>query len=222
MFNLQKDYNLKFKNLKTIIKEKDLFEECKKIILYLHSVTHISKINENKETTFLDEIYENLENCDYYFMKETTIAWALWHITRIEDIASNILINSKDDILQNDILKKMNVKTKETGYSMTKEEIYNFSKNINIKELKNYRNAVGKNTKKIIKSLTFEDLKRKVSKENLKKIIETGGVIEGTDSMRLLDFWGSKNIAGIIFMPILRHQVLHLNQCLKIKTKLKK
>jgi hypothetical protein len=35
----------------------------------------------------------------------------------------------------------------------------------------------------------------------------------------LLDFWGKKNILGLIMIPITRHQTLHLNDCFNIKEK---
>jgi len=76
---------------------------------------------------------------------------------------------------------------------------------------------LGKSAQKIIKALKFSDIKRKVEKEQLKKIKQNGGVIDNQKSIWLLDFWGKKNILGLINMPITRHQIVHLNDCFKIK-----
>jgi hypothetical protein len=48
----------------------------------------------------------------------------------------------------------------------------------------------------------------------------TIGVTEHKDSVWLLDFWGKKTVAGILLMPITRHQIVHLNDCIKLKERL--
>ncbi|HGM3526078.1 TPA: hypothetical protein ACKORX_000403 [Clostridioides difficile] len=60
-------------------------------------------------------------------------------------------------------------------------------------------------------------MKRKVSPIDLERILVTGGVIKHEDSIWLLDFWGNKDIAGILLMPSTRHVILHLNDCCKWK-----
>jgi len=61
-----------------------------------------------------------------------------------------------------------------------------------------------------------------VEKGQLEKIKQNGGVIDNQKSIWLLDFWGKKNILGLINMPITRHQIVHLNDCFKIKEKYNK
>ncbi|HGL4358147.1 hypothetical protein [Clostridioides difficile] len=80
-----------------------------------------------------------------------------------------------------------------------------------------YRNEVAKNTIEVVKDLKAEDMKRKVSPIDLERILVTGGVIKHEDSIWLLDFWGNKDIAGILLMPPTRHVILHLNDCCKWK-----
>jgi hypothetical protein len=113
----------------------------------------------------------------------------------------------------------LGVKIKDTGNAMNYKEIESLNKNINIKSLKDYRIKVGKKTQKIIKRLEYSDMKRKVEKKQLEKIMENGGVLEHEKSKWLLDFWGRKNILGLIMMPITRHQTVHLNDCFNIKEK---
>jgi ABC-type Fe3+/spermidine/putrescine transport system ATPase subunit len=102
---------------------------------------------------------------------------------------------------------------------MIYSDIELFNKDINIKSLKEYRVKVGISTKKIIESLEYNDVKTKVKPEQLEKIKQNGGVVNDPKSIWLLDFWGKKNILGLIMMPITRHQIVHLNDCFKIKEK---
>ena len=162
------------------------------------------------------------ETCKVISDKETSILWDIWHITRIEDIVSNILMGNKETVFNNEIQAKLNIKIKDTGNALTHSEIESLNKNINIKELNGYRVKVGKSTQKIIEALEFTDIKRKVGKEQLEKVKQNGGVIDDPKSIWLLDFWGKKNILGLIMMPITRHQIVHLNDCFKIKQKYNK
>lgn len=87
--------------------------------------------------------------------------------------------------------------------------IISLSSMTNMNELRNYRIEVGRKTRQIIKQLQPNDVKKRVETVRLKRIFDEGGVLEG--SKDLLDFWGRKTIAGILQMPITRHQIVHIN-----------
>jgi hypothetical protein len=104
---------------------------------------------------------------------------------------------------------------------MTDEEIIAFSNEVDREGLYDYRKEVGRRTLEIIRSLKPEDMKRKVLIEGIEAIIRVGGVLKHPDSVWLLDFWGKKTVAGIIQMPITRHQIVHLNDSIKLKKRIK-
>jgi hypothetical protein len=221
MINVSKTWNDKQKNLKIFLSDQESFNKGKNLLFEMHSLLHDKKVYKKTTKTFFDNLWENMkeETCRIISTKETSILWDLWHITRIEDIISNIIIGNKETIFNKEIKTKINIKINDTGNAMAYPEIALLNKNMNIKELKEYRVKVGKSTKKIIEALEFIDMKRKVEKAQLEKIKENNGVINDPKSIWLLDFWGKKNILGLIMMPITRHQIVHLNDCFKIKEK---
>jgi hypothetical protein len=190
----------------------------------MHSLLHDKKVYKTAAETYYDNLWEGMkeESCKVISAKGTSIVWNIWHITRIEDIISNIIMGNKEAIFNKEIQAKLNIKIKDTGNAMTYSEIEYFNNNINIKGLKEYRIKTGKSTRKIIEALEFSDIKRKTGKEQLEKIKQNGGVTDDPKSIWLLDFWGKKNILGLIMMPITRHQIVHLNDCFKIKQKYNK
>jgi hypothetical protein len=103
---------------------------------------------------------------------------------------------------------------------MTYNEIFNLSRSLNMEQLYAYRNAVGSRTREIIESLKLADLKCKMTPESVQRILAEGGVTEHKDSVWLLDFWGKKTVAGILLMPITRHQILHINDSMSLKQKI--
>ena len=225
MFKIGSDWNPKQAQLKEIILNPNEFDQATRLCLELHSIVHCSNISSGKSPIFLDEIWEGMTKEAFTVMptaKDVTIAWNIWHITRIEDITANILIQETGQILSDEWLRRLNVSVRDTGNAMTDDEILSFSRSVDMAELKNYRNAVGMKTKNILGGLSPSDMKRKVKRENIDRILAEGGVTEHKDSVWLLDFWGKKNIAGILLMPITRHQIGHLNDSMRLKNKIMK
>jgi hypothetical protein len=221
MINVSKGWNEKQKNLNVLLPNQKTFEEGINLLLEMHSLLHDKKVYKLTSETFYSDLWENMkeETCKIISNKETSILWNIWHLTRIEDLVSNIIMGRKETVFNKEVQTKLNIKINDTGNAMTYSEIEAFNKNVNIKALKEYRVNVGKSTQKNIKALVFNDIKRKVEKEQLDKIIQYGGVPDDPKSIWLLDFWGRKNILGLINMPITRHQIVHLNDCFKIKQK---
>ena len=184
----------------------------------LNKIIRNPKMLETSKNLFLN-IYLELKNqIDNLFkeLKKTeneNIIWNLWHIIRIKDLTANILIREKEAILNEKLKNEINISITDTGNSLTKEEIKKLAKDINIDKLKYYNDKVSEKIINLIKRLKAEDMKRKINKICLEKIINEGGVSK--DNLWLIDYWGKKDIAGILLMPLSRHIIVHLNQCYK-------
>ena len=208
------------KELNRLIRKPAELERAKALFLKIHAKLHLSKVS-NTERNEVDDLLDDLNRNEYAIMptnKDETIAWALWHIARIEDLTMNILVAQKEQIFNQEWQERLNIAITDTGNALTDDEIMTLSKDINIGELLHYRNAVGQRTREIVKSLNAVDLKRKVCSADLKTILFVGGVTQQENSKWLLDFWGKKDVAGLLLMPPTRDVMLHLNDCCKWKT----
>jgi hypothetical protein len=199
----------------------ETFNEGRELLIEMHSLLHNRGVYESNIETIYDSLWKELkeETCRVISKKTTSILWNIWHITRIEDIISNIVIKNKEEVFDKDIQTRLNIEIRDTGNAMGYSDIELFNKNIDIESLKEYRIEVGKSTRNMIETLSYSDIKIKVKREQLEKIRETGDILENEKSIWLLDFWGKKNLLGLIMMPITRHQINHLNDCFKIKEK---
>jgi hypothetical protein len=225
MFSLRADWNPKQTALREALPKPECFSEAIRLCLELHGLVHSGQVTSSKKPTIFDELLDGLTEEAFAAMptpKDTTIAWNIWHITRIEDITANILIAGGRQVLNNLWLKKLGTRIRDTGNAMTKDEIPNFSRSLNMDMLISYRNEVGRQTRDIVKHLKQPDLKRKMKPESVERILEEGGVTSHKDSVWLLDFWGKKTVEGILLMPITRHQILHLNGGMNLKKKIMK
>ena len=220
-----KPWNNKIKQLREIILRPDRIEESKSLSLSLHSMVHSSIMSGTDKKTFEDELWEGLDENAFKTLKNEkgrTIAYGIWHSTRIEDITMNLLVAGDKQIFNGGNWKeRINSKIIDTGNAMSQNEIMEFSKDINVQELKNYRIEVGRRTRDIIKSLSAQDMKRKFDKHRLQRILDEEAVLDVEGSNWLIDFWGRKNVSGIILMPVTRHQVVHINESLSAKKKSK-
>lgn len=149
-----------------------------------------------------------------------TIAYSLWHIFRIEDIVAHSLIaDDRQIFFQGDYKKRINSPIITTGNELMKEEILEFSKAICIEELYNYIIDVDKSTAKILKSMSYSDIKIKITNEKKQKLEKLQVISNNKDAYWLIDYWCKKDVKGLIQMPFSRHWIMHIEACLRIKNK---
>ncbi len=218
-------WNNDIKELRKIILKPDKIQESKSLALSLHSMVHLSIMSGVDKKTFEDELWEGLDENTFRTsqnQKGRTIAYGIWHCTRIEDITMNLLVADDKQIFNRENWQeKINSNITDTGNAMSEDDIMEFSKNINMEELKNYRIEVGRRTRDIVENLSTQDMKRNFDKHRLQRILDERAVLDVKGSNWLIDFWGRKNVAGIILMPMTRHQVIHMNESLSAKKKSK-
>lgn len=198
-------------------------EEVKDIACHLHGLVHTAAVSEGKYKTFQDEILDNVnerafrQTTSLKYQGYRTLAFFVLHMTRIEDICANVLIaNEQQVIFEDSWLEKLNIDFRDTGNALTENEMQRFSASVNREALMDYRLAVGLKTQKIIKHLTKNQLKMKPEKYQTARILGEKSVVEHPDAVWLLDYWGKKTIGGLLMMPLTRHQLVHLNDCLDI------
>lgn len=207
------------KELNEVIRNPDQLKEAKRLFFEIHSKLHLSAVTGTAHNE-VDSLLKDLTVDEYKIMttsKHETIAWVLWHIARIEDLTMGILVAGGTQLFDNQWKKRLNAPITDTGNALSDDEIIELGSQLNIEELIAYRNAVGQKTHEIVSFLSAEDMKRKVSKQGLEAIKQTGGVTSHENSIGLLDFWGKKDVSGLLLMPPTRHVMLHLNDCCKWK-----
>lgn len=160
-------------------------------------------------------------NAEGYHSK--TVAYSLWHIFRIEDIVANTLIAGCGQVFFRGNYKE---RTKSpiitTGNELVKQQIAEFSRQLNLGELQNYIHEVKAQTEKILCDLPYSDLKKKVSAERRKELESLNVVSTDENAAWLIDYWCGKDFRGLVQMPFSRHWIMHIEAALRIAGKLRK
>ncbi len=158
-------------------------------------------------------------NADGYHSK--TIAYSIWHIFRIEDIVAHTLINEDEQVFfAGNYQERINSPIITTGNELIKQQIADFSKQLDLKELYSYIFEVKESTEKIIKNLSYNELKRKVSEERKEYLKSLNVVSSDENAIWLIEYWCKKDIQGLIQMPFSRHWIMHIEASLRIKNKI--
>ena len=169
--------------------------------------------------SFADEILNDMseaqirripQNCEH------SVAWCLWHIARIEDVTMNLLVAGSPQVLnQGNWLEQMKLSAHDTGNAMPEADMAALSNTIDIEALRAYRLAVGRRTREIVQQLEPEELKQKVNPSRVQQILEEKVVVE--EARGIAEYWSKRNIAGLLLMPATRHNLVHLNEALRLK-----
>lgn len=158
-------------------------------------------------------------NADGYHSK--TIAYSIWHIFRIEDIVAHTLVSETEQVFfSGNYQERISSPIITTGNELVKEQLSDFSKRLNLKELYSYIFEVKDSTEKIINSLSYDELKRKISEERKEYLKSLKVVSDDKNAIWLIDYWCGKDIRGLIQMPFSRHWIMHIEASLRIKNRI--
>lgn len=207
------------KTMQTQIKKRDTYKAGIDTLFDLRKQLTETLISFKEELNREDFDAIPFINADGYHSK--TIAYSIWHIFRIEDIVAHTLISETEQVFfSGNYQERINSPIITTGNELVKEQLSDFSKRLNLKELYSYIFEVKDSTEKIINSLSYDELKRKISEERKEYLKSLKVVSDDKNAIWLIDYWCGKDIRGLIQMPFSRHWIMHIEASLRIKNRI--
>ena len=216
---MNKEWSELNKTLQTQIKKKDSYSDGIDTLIELRDQIMTTVNSFRKDLTRDDFDALPYINADGYHSKN--IAYSLWHIFRIEDIVAHELIQGDEEIFfAKDYQKRTHSPIITTGNELVKEQISDFTKQLDIDELYSYISDVKAGTESMLKVLPYADLKNRITEDRKERLSKAGVVSSDESAIWLIDYWCGKDIKGLIQMPFSRHWIMHTEACLRIKNKL--
>lgn len=217
---MNKEWSELNKRMQTQIKKKDTYKEGLDTLFALRDQLMQTIVSFKEELSREDFDAIPFLNADGYHSK--TIAYSIWHIFRIEDIVANILISEKEQVFSaGGYQERINPPVITTGNELVKQEIADFSKQLNLNELYSYIFEVRECTEEMLKSLSYGELKKKIAEERKEYLKSLQVVSTDEKAVWLIEYWCNKNVQGLIQMPFSRHWIMHVEACLRIRKKIK-
>lgn len=211
------------KSLRQALTEGEDAQQAIGYFLMLHSHLHARHVSPNTPWSYEDLLLEGLEQAEFRKIpegQEHSLAWIVWHLSRIEDVTMNLLVDGRDQVFERGgWQEKTRSPIKHTGNGTGLEVVEAVSAAVDISALRAYRAAVGLATQEIVQSLTLSDFKRKVSPGNIQRILDEEAVLPAAKDV--VDYWSRRDVAGLLLMPPTRHTIVHWNEARKILELLK-
>lgn len=216
---MNKEWSEQNKKMQSLIKKADTFEEGKGVLFALRDDLMDSLLSLKAELGREDFDSMPYINADGYHCKN--IAYSIWHIFRIEDIVAHTLINGDEEVFfSGNYQSRINSPLITTGNELVKEQLSDFTKQLDLDELYSYIAEVKNSTEEIIRNLKYSDLKAKILDERRENLSSLGVVSNDENAVWLIDYWCNKDVRGLIQMPFSRHWIMHIEACQRIKAKL--
>ena len=207
------------KTMQTQIKKKDTYKAGIDTLIHLRNQLMETLTSFNEELSREDFDAIPFINADGYHSK--TIAYSIWHIFCIEDIVAHTLISENEQVFfSGNYQERIHSPIITTGNELVKEQIADFSKQLNLKELYTYIFEVKDSTEKIINQLSYDELRKKILDERKEYLKSLNVVSDDKNAIWLIDYWCGKDIRGLIQMPFSRHWIMHIEASLRIKNKI--
>jgi hypothetical protein len=110
-------------------------------------------------------------------LQVNSIAWILWHLTRVEDAGLNRFVVDRTQVLdEGSWMQKMNVPLRHNGSDMNFAEVDDLSQRINLQALYEYSKAVQIRTREIVSQLTYDNLDSIMEEKYLRVILFDEGL----------------------------------------------
>ena len=149
-----------------------------------------------------------------------SIVWLLWHMARSEDVAVNLLLAGRPQVLDEDVwLERLGIDRRDMGTGMSDEEVATVGARLDIAALRAYRAAVGRRTREVMRGLRDHELDEPIDAERL---LAAGAFPNAADgARRVATYWHGRPKRYIVTSSITTHSYLHLGEATCIKTLVK-
>lgn len=145
-----------------------------------------------------------------------SLVWLLWHMARTEDAAVNPVVAARDQVLDEDWIRRMNVPWRTIGTGMTTDEVTEMSTRADVAAVRAYRSAVGRRTQEVVRALRPEAWDEIVEVPDIRRAAAAGALrdwVEGA-SYPWLGWTRAEQLAS----SALRHNSAHIGEAVTIRS----
>jgi hypothetical protein len=120
-----------------------------------------------------------------------SIAWNLWHLTRVEDAGLNRFVVDFPQVMdEGQWQRRMNLPWRHNGFDMNFDEVNQLNQHIDLQALHGYSDAVQARTREVIQQLNFDNLDSVMDEPRLRLILFEEGLAHPTAGGLLENYLG--------------------------------
>lgn len=197
------------------------FDEAINLFMAQHAAVHTAEISGGGGWSLHDESLagltdEQIKTC--LRPGTNSIAWLLWHITRIEDMTINALVLEQPQILDSGWIERLGFPLRDCGAGMEAEDVAGFNARISIPALRDYRAAVGRSTRAGVAGLQAGQVKESVPTSLAQTLVDEGSI--GPRANWLFEYYTNRTKGFFLTRTATSHNFIHLNEAGRVRAKL--
>ena len=147
-----------------------------------------------------------------------SIAWLLWHMTRLEDVVVNTLLRGTSEVLDRDgWVARLGIEARDVGTSNSDDEVSGFSGRVNVTSLRGYRAAVGRESRAWARTADFDAL---ADPPDIEALLAAAPPALHARAQWLKKFWSGKPGLALLSFGVVGHAFLHFGEAQTVRKRL--
>jgi hypothetical protein len=152
---------------------------------------------------------------------ENSIAWLIWHITRIEDMTINELVLGQPQVIAGaDWEARLGLASRDVGAGMEAREVAAMSSAVSVASLIDYRAAVGCSTRAGAERFSAAQLKEIVDAGQVQALREDGSI--SAKGAWLGDYYTNRPKGFFLTRTATSHNFIHMLEAGRVRAKLER
>jgi DinB superfamily len=142
--------------------------------------------------------------------------WLLWHMARTEDVAVNLVVAGRDQVLDDQWVRRMNVRSRIIGTGMTEDEVADMTAHADVAAVRAYRSAVGRRTREVVQALRPDAWDEIVGEEDIERAGAAGALRDWIAGRAYP--WLGWSRADQLGSSALRHNTAHIGEVVTVRS----
>ena len=221
----RKNWTSQQNELRLLLGARAHFEQAMQLFLQQHAAVHSALVSGSGCWSLQDEVLAGLTDQQIKTVHRSglnSIAWLLWHITRIEDLSINFLVLDQPQVLMSAReawLPRLGLASPDVGASMDAVEVSDLSARICVPALKEYRDEVGRSTRAGVLRLQADQLKQVVPETAIQQLRGEGSISRKGEW--LSEYYTGRTRGFFLTRTATSHNFIHLNEGGRARAKLR-
>ena len=147
-----------------------------------------------------------------------SLVWLLWHMARTEDVAVNLVVAGRPQLLDEDWLGQLNVRWRTIGTGMTDDEVSELTAHADIAAVRAYRSAVGLRTREAVTALRPEAWDEILGIADTTSANAAGAFGRGWVDGVGYRAWQGHSRAAQLASSAIAHNAMHLGEAVTVRS----
>jgi len=147
-----------------------------------------------------------------------SLIWLLWHMARTEDVAVNLVVAGRSQVLDDDWIHRLRVPWRTIGTGMSDDQVAELTMRADVAAVRAYRSAVGRRTREVVKALQPEAWDEILGMPDTARAQVEGAFARGWVDGSGYRAWQGHSRAAQLHSSAITHNAMHLGEAITVRS----